>query len=100
MADGRTSTDMLQSTRGQCSSRGTSQTARTRESEFINDKMTLHIWCGFPVRHHFLCVLRSFEDSEESEEELVDTIKKLFVLEEQEDPVVISLSLAGGHSEC
>lgn len=39
-------------------------------------------------------------DSEESEGEPVDTIKKLFVLEEQEKPAVISLSPAGGDSEC
>lgn len=55
---------------------------------------SLPVWC------HFLSFLRSFGELEESEEELVDSVRKLLVLKEQEEPAGVTLSPAGGESEC
>lgn len=55
---------------------------------------SLPVWC------HFLSVLRSFGELEESEEELVDSTRKPLVLKEQEGPAGVTLSPAGGESEC
>lgn len=51
------------------------------------------MWC------HFLSVLRSFGELEESEEELVDSMRKLLVLKEQEEPPGVTFPPAGGESE-
>lgn len=55
---------------------------------------SLPVWC------HFLSFLRSFGELEKSEEELVDSVRKLLVLKEQEEPAGVTLSPAGGESEC
>lgn len=55
---------------------------------------------SLPMCCHFLSVLRSFGELEESEEELEDSMRNLLVLKEEEEPPGVTLSPAGCESKC